>query len=355
VALIWKSGIEDRKISHFTTAAAVVGPNSVVYAASNDDRGGIIHAYHLANGTLLWRKDFALEANQGVAVGPLAGTGGRLAVVAGLGQNPGLPLLSYLLFVSPSLTFFCLVFQGLFYCCCGKWWLSSMASLFLLVLSILFFHATEKPEHEHTMLLPVIMNSAKFSFLMLLYLQMLLRCLWWNEKPRRCCRRALAAFVFCSGYIVAAVAVQKLSLLSHVSPLWLWHSRDLAGSLVALDAQTGQTLWTFSPPLYRGLSCAGDEELFWPRLMKRREDPLGDEYCLPDSWSQAVIDANGTVFVGNMDGRLYIVRDEDGDGEIAGREASSLDFGNAFQATQAIAPGMFVVVPCGGGMHVWRA
>ena len=53
-------------------------------------------------------------------------------------------------------------------------------------------------------------------------------------------------------------------------------------------------------------------------------------------------------YVPHEDGRLYAIKDSDGDGLISEDEVSAFNTGNSFQASPALAPGMLVVAPCDG-------
>eukprot|EP00438_Fugacium_kawagutii_P010486 Skav205479 [mRNA] locus=scaffold830:271770:273053:+ [translate_table: standard] len=77
------------------TGGGSLGPNGIFYSESNRDKNataGRVVAYNASTGKLLWRKDLE-DGYQGIqypAVGRLGPTG-KLAVVVGVGQNPGLP------------------------------------------------------------------------------------------------------------------------------------------------------------------------------------------------------------------------------------------------------------------------
>merc|ERR1712151_122232 len=103
------------------------------------------------------------------------------------------------------------------------------------------------------------------------------------------------------------------------------------------DAATGTELWRFEAPPFTHPAAMGDEE--W--LLRRIRFVYGSEKapeaglaCIPDSWAQATIGGDGTVYAGSQDGYLYAVKDADGDGLISKEEVSSYDFGHALQASQ---------------------
>jgi len=255
--LIWESGVRDREEYMFTTGATVCGPNGVVYAASNYRYGlGIIHAYRLEDGLPLWRQDVGMPANQAVAYGHIAGHK-KPAVVAGIGENPGMPTL----FGLPN-------------------WMPG-----------------------------------------------------WMK-----------------------VALHYLSIWSKGKPTWFWQTKVLPAAIVALDAETGETRWKFTPPPFTRPTCEGDDAAFFARVATQAKFPEYDidSICLPDDWSQAIIGGDGTTYIGHQDGKLYAVGDTNGNGFIEESEVSTYYFGHAFQASQAIAPGMLAVAPCGSGLYVWK-
>mmetsp|Transcript_118334 Transcript_118334/g.382000 ORF Transcript_118334/g.382000 Transcript_118334/m.382000 type:complete len:486 (+) Transcript_118334:67-1524(+) len=255
--LIWESGVIDRQPHFFTTGATIVGPNGLVYCASNYHNAmGIIHVYRLSDGAPVWRKDMGTQVNQAVAFGKLAGSD-RPAVVTGIGENPGYPWVLRLPAWVPLTV---------------KGWINSLSH----------------------------------------------RAAGW--------------------------------------PTWLWQTHVLPAFLVALDAETGEHRWTFTPPPFMRPSCEGDESMLPERGVAASQvtDYVGDSICLPDDWAQAVIGGDGTTYAGHQDGRLYAVRDANGNGKIEADEATSYYFGAAFQGSQGLAPGMLAVAPCGGGLHVFR-
>jgi len=296
-SLIWESGIRDRTPPDFSTGAAVVGPNGIVYVASNYRSRGIIHAYALTDGKLLWRNEVGLDVNQAVAVGKLAGSE-RLSVVAGVGQNPAFPLLAVLIWLSfPATALLALLCCG----CCA--------------------------------------------------------CRWCCGRPCKFCRSALLLLLFVCALPFLLVGYQKLYLALDGRPSWLFFTKELPAALVALDAETGEQRWTYRPPPFIKWACEGDEEWLLARMynlyvLKEHGDPI----CLPDSWAQAVIGGDGTAYAGFEDGHLYAVWDADGSGAIDPEtEVSRHYFSQGFQASQALAPGLLAVAPCGGGLYVWKS
>jgi len=254
--LLWESGIRDRLPWFFTTGATICGPNGLVYAASNyHNNEGIIHAYRLEDGVQVWRKNVFMPSNQAVAYGMIAGYD-KPAVVAGIGENPGFPV----------------------------------------ILSLGFLPKRLQP------------------------------------------------------------IVNKLSVWMAGRPTWLWGTREAPAALVALDAETGATRWSWTPPPFARPACEGEEAWAYERFEIAQQHPEYevDTICLPDNWAQAVIGGDGTVYAGYQDGKLYAVRDANGNGHLDEGEVSGHYFGHAFQGSQAIAPGMLAVAPCGGGLYVFK-
>mmetsp|Transcript_151703 Transcript_151703/g.484874 ORF Transcript_151703/g.484874 Transcript_151703/m.484874 type:complete len:573 (+) Transcript_151703:68-1786(+) len=313
-AMLWESGIADRQASFFTTAAAVVGPNDVVYCVSNygkhhDGDNGIVHAYNLSDGQPLWRTNVTLHAMQAVAIGRLAGSEG-LSVVFGIGTNPGYPML------------FRMIYRG-FYAFPGIFWLLAL-------------------------------TSGCFC------------CRRWRRRGSSCivsgCSLIPMIVLVFLCYLAFMLSLHFLNIQLKNQPGWQFGLQLFAvppspQRIVALDAATGAERWRHELPAFAATTCAGDEEELLPRLFwLHRNEGLGHPICLPDSFSQAVIGGDGTAYVGYQDGRLFALRDGDGDGELRGDgEVSDFQFEHGFQASQAIAPGMLAVVPCGGGVWVWKS
>merc|ERR1712113_916554 len=114
-----------------------------------------------------------------------------------------------------------------------------------------------------------------------------------------------------------------------------------------MGAADGSFRWSHEVQPMRKAAAAGDEE----RLFDRHYN-----LCLPDNFAQAVINGLGSLYIPHTDGRLYTIKDSNGDGHIdSDTEVSYYDFGDAFQAGVGLAPGIAAVVPCGGGLFVWKS
>jgi hypothetical protein len=110
----------------------------------------------------------------------------------------------------------------------------------------------------------------------------------------------------------------------------------LPAQTIALDAATGRVVWSYEMPPWRG-PAAGD---------------TATRMCLPDSSANIAIGGDGVVYVPHEDGVLYAMRDRNGDGTISDDEVNRYDFGQTFQGSPALAPGMLVVAPC-NGLAAW--
>lgn len=109
--------------------------------------------------------------------------------------------------------------------------------------------------------------------------------------------------------------------------------------VLAFDAETGERLpW--------------QHELHWAHAAAAGD--TWEHRCQPDDTTNPTIGGDGTVYFGSMDGRVYALRDADGDGRVSAGEISLLDGGRAYQGPPGIAPGMLVVCPC-DGLQVFRS
>jgi len=143
-----------------------------------------------------------------------------------------------------------------------------------------------------------------------------------------------------------------------------WHLRRLLGVPVkpngvsAYDAATGEELWHFAEEPNDHHGAEGDEGPMLGRLQKAHQqgDPRTEVLCGPDNWGIPAVGGDGTVYAASgSSGKLYAIRDADGNGVIADSEVSTFASGVAFLNNPALAPGMLVVSPCWGPMYVWRS
>mmetsp|Transcript_92341 Transcript_92341/g.214580 ORF Transcript_92341/g.214580 Transcript_92341/m.214580 type:complete len:845 (+) Transcript_92341:65-2599(+) len=103
-----------------------------------------------------------------------------------------------------------------------------------------------------------------------------------------------------------------------------------AGLMLACDAETGREIWAWAPPLSRHFTFRGSEN--------------GDWY-LPDGWTSASADKNGTVYASFQDGVTYAVR--------GGELVSCFDMRCAANSAPAIGPGI-VTQAAAFGLFIWR-
>merc|ERR1712113_1048176 len=114
---------------------------------------------------------------------------------------------------------------------------------------------------------------------------------------------------------------------------------------------TGVLQWHFELDPFQKPATTGDAERIMARLgdLISGRNPLNDMTCGPDACSQPVIGGDGTAYQAWQDGKLYAIRDANGDGFINREtEVSTYSLGDGSQGSLAIAPHMLVSAPCGG-------
>lgn len=106
----------------------------------------------------------------------------------------------------------------------------------------------------------------------------------------------------------------------------------------AFDAKTGEPVWEYTPPTWNSDFVAGD--------FKRA---LHKTICLPNPYGSPSVDARGTVYTGHLNGKIYAIRDDNGDGIIQEAEVSSYNTEAGFShGGAALAPGMLAIASCDG-------
>jgi outer membrane protein assembly factor BamB len=127
---------------------------------------------------------------------------------------------------------------------------------------------------------------------------------------------------------------------------------DCATDLIAYDAETGALQWVFNGPLPKGPLQAGDQHGYQTRKA------LGIRaVCYPNPWSSPVVDAKGTIYVGNEDGHFFALTsaasaatslEQETSARTFQGHVSSYDTRAAFagSATPSLAPGMVAVASC---------
>jgi len=120
----------------------------------------------------------------------------------------------------------------------------------------------------------------------------------------------------------------------------------LRNMVVAMDAATGETLWTSEDERWNSSFAAGELD---------PHNPADGSMCWPDAQGIPMIAGDGTVFASSgLSGSLRAIRDADGDGIISPSEVSTLNTRQAFLNSPSLAPSMLVVAPCWGPMYVFR-
>merc|ERR1711879_837988 len=86
-----------------------------------------------------------------------------------------------------------------------------------------------------------------------------------------------------------------------------------------------------------------------------QKDSLHETVCVPDNQGIPTIDGGGTVYAtSGHNGKIYSLRDANGNGIIEHREISIFDTSSAFLNGPSIAPGLFVFGSCWSPMYVFR-
>mmetsp|Transcript_34380 Transcript_34380/g.109129 ORF Transcript_34380/g.109129 Transcript_34380/m.109129 type:complete len:526 (-) Transcript_34380:67-1644(-) len=148
-----------------------------------------------------------------------------------------------------------------------------------------------------------------------------------------------------------------LKLQMHHWSIWLgdrakflWWNPGFATEVVAMDAATGQRLWTWTPPVYPRLACKGDEEA----LVLRMTMGIRSQ-CMTASWGAPSIGGDGVVYAPHMNGMVYAIKDINGNGIIEeATEVTSFDAESAFlHGGPTFAPGTMAVTTC-DSLWVWN-
>lgn len=128
-----------------------------------------------------------------------------------------------------------------------------------------------------------------------------------------------------------------------------------SNTVAALDAETGKQVWSYTEAPWDHFTSAGDEEHFTRRYVAMLQDDRVEPICGPDSWGIPVIAGDGTIYASSgLTGKLFTIRDRDGNGQIEPAEVSTFDAGQAFLNGPALAPGLLVASPCWGPFYVWK-
>ena len=76
-------------------------------------------------------------------------------------------------------------------------------------------------------------------------------------------------------------------------------------------------------------------------LVLRRHGLFARDLCLPNGWSAPAIAADGTVFLGNEEGRVFALRDADGDGRAPGKKGNGKGKGKGGRWKKRVALQLF--------------
>jgi len=114
--------------------------------------------------------------------------------------------------------------------------------------------------------------------------------------------------------------------------------------VLVFSARTGEQTLKWDGGRLRHIMCAGDLAGMDARALYKARPA-----CYPGPWSSPMIDAAGTIYVGNHDGTLYAINDANHNGRIAANEVSEFDTQAAFNGPAiSHAPGMMAVASCDG-------
>lgn len=146
-----------------------------------------------------------------------------------------------------------------------------------------------------------------------------------------------------SSYGEAVLADQKSRQLSDAAQQTFFHNPTLLSKVGALDPSNGSLVWEWEAPPWHRPAQAGDNEGWLQRAWKNKKGA-----CYPGPWSSPVVDAIGTVYVGNQNGKFYAINDKDGNNHIdTETEVQEYDMKACFQFDGAvITPGMLAVTTC---------
>merc|ERR1711884_609279 len=108
------------------------------------------------------------------------------------------------------------------------------------------------------------------------------------------------------------MAFHTLSIMLGDDYNWLlWGKLTAIHDLHVFDAETGSPLWTWEGPTSYWRMAPGDRDGFIPR------SKLGVRaISCPTPWNQPRIGYDGTIYVGNQNGKFYAIRDANGDDRI---------------------------------------
>uniref|UniRef100_A0A7S1RKR1 Pyrrolo-quinoline quinone repeat domain-containing protein n=1 Tax=Alexandrium catenella TaxID=2925 RepID=A0A7S1RKR1_ALECA len=138
-------------------------------------------------------------------------------------------------------------------------------------------------------------------------------------------------------------AIWQFSIWLGDNQRYLWGNVPNPSIVQAYDAETGEKQWSWTSPVLLKGHSAGDEE-----LVIDRSGAGAQAICVPNLWASPTIDAEGTIFVAHANGKIYAIRDANGDNAIdPEKEVTEFSTGVAFgHPGPAVAEGMMAIVNC---------
>lgn len=162
--------------------------------------------------------------------------------------------------------------------------------------------------------------------------------------------RVFGPAAWCCLWRPAILVTANLALMTVAFPAFFgkWRYNH---SVQSFDAASGRLQWRLELPTYFGFAAAGDEA----GALQRQAAGVRD-ICLPAASSAYTMDAQGAVYFGHMDGRLYKIKDWNGDGNIDfDSEVCSYDTKTAgLVGSPTIAPGGYLIYAGCDGLYVFR-
>lgn len=129
----------------------------------------------------------------------------------------------------------------------------------------------------------------------------------------------------------------------------------LRNSVLALDAATGELLWSYQEDPWPHIAGEGEREM----LRKHMDNPSwpSEGNCWPDAQAIPLLSGNGEVFMASSHGGwLHKIKDANGDGHIdSAQEVETFNTGYCFLNSPSVAPGMMVVAPCWGNVYIFKS
>lgn len=130
---------------------------------------------------------------------------------------------------------------------------------------------------------------------------------------------------------------------------WMWkHLQrlycdfDWPNGFTSFQPETGKVNWEMEYPLYSRPSVRGDSDFLHLRQWYIIEGYLmGQPEAIPNPWTSPIVDAEGTVFTGNQDGKILALEVRDGECVIRDELQTDAAFPHG---GPGMAPGMLVFI-----------